>query len=415
MNDLQISMIVLSAATLLGYISSQHLRIQPSVGILLISLISIFTLKLSEQLLGPIMVIEHATTWITTTKFHELLLDFMLPVLLFAGAASLKSSVLKDHALEIGVLASISTLLSFITIGSGFYYLLQLLGLNTPWLHCLLFGALISPTDPVAVIGMLKHAKTPASIEAKVAGESLFNDGIGIVIFLTLYEITFQNSSSATISSTLLLFTREFIGGICAGIASGYLAKKVIQYENFDAHTNILVSLFIVSGVYTVCNILHISGPLAMVCAGIMISDALDHQSEAKATLSSFWGSLEEILNMFLYLLIGLESLELSIGHTEIALCIGVIVLALSARIITILLPVRTVLAHKQMTQTAERILIWGGLRGGLAIALALSLPNSEYHNTLLLATYAVVCFTNLVQGSTIGYLLKPSQTVSQH
>ncbi|MDC3180934.1 sodium:proton antiporter [Gammaproteobacteria bacterium] len=413
MNDLQISMMILSTATLLGYISSQHLRTQPSVGILFISLICIIALKLSELFYGPLVIIEHATNWITTAKFHELLLDLMLPVLLFAGAASLKSTILKKHALEIGVLASASTLLSFVIIGSGFYYLLTFIGLDTPWLYCLLFGALISPTDPVAVIGMLKYAKTPASIEAKVAGESLFNDGIGIVIFLTLYEITFQNSSAITISSTLLLFAREFFGGIAAGVLSGYLAQRLIAYEKFDPHTNILISLFIVSGVYTVCNLLHISGPLAMVCAGIMISDSLNDQLEAKTTLSSFWGTLEEILNMFLYLLIGLESLELSIGYPEIQLCIGVIILALATRVVTILLPVRTILSHKNMSQTAERILIWGGLRGGLAIALALSLPNSEYTNTLLLATYAVVCFTNLVQGSTIGYLLS-SQTVSK-
>jgi CPA1 family monovalent cation:H+ antiporter len=407
MNDLQISMIVLSAATLLGYISSQHLKAQPSVGILMISLIVILALKIVETTITPIPFLDFITNWISTTKFHELLLDFMLPILLFAGAASLRSKILRENALEIGTLASVSTVTSFLIIGAGFYYLLQLLGMPTPWLHCLIFGALISPTDPVAVIGMLKYAKTPADIEAKVAGESLFNDGIGIVIFLTLYEITFQSTQSFSMYSSLLLFLQEFAGGMIAGIFAGHLATSVIRYERFDIHSSILISLLIVTGLYTSCNLLHISGPLAVVCSGIMISQCLDAHQESKQAMSAFWGTIEEILNMFLYLLIGLESLELTVGFNEVLLACGVVALALFARTITVLLPLRTILSHKKITGTAEKILIWGGLRGGLAIALALSLPMSEYHNHILLATYAVVCFTNLVQGGTMSRLLK--------
>ncbi|UTC24937.1 sodium:proton antiporter [Candidatus Comchoanobacter bicostacola] len=414
MNALQTVMILISFSTLLGYISARHLRVQPSVAILCMSLISIIALKTIDTTLAPIIYLQHISNLVNAANFRSVLIDLMLPMLLFAGAASLRTNLIKKRAVEISMLAIVSTLLSMIIIGFGLHWITNALNNPIPLIHCFLFGALISPTDPVAVVGMLKHANIEPEIEAKVAGESLFNDGIGIVMFLTIAQLIEDQSQAVTLSSTLLRFLTEVLGGLSIGIVSGLVCKRIMILQDTDTHTNLLISLFVVTGIYTLCNLVHISGALAVVACGLIISHHIEKHSHAKSVLRHFWGTLEEILNMILYLLIGFESINMSLGTPEIILSVSIIILALLTRSFTVILPFRTLLRHKKVSKQAERILIWGGLRGGLAIALALSIPYSPYHNWIMIATYAVVCFTNLIQGSTIRYLIQPGSTSTQ-
>ena len=298
MNALQIVMILISSSTLLGYISARHLRVQPSVAILGMSLISIITLKLVDATLTPITYLQHVSDLSNAANFHSVLIDLMLPMLLFAGAASLRTNLIKKRAVEISILATVSTLLSMIIIGLGLHWLTTALQNPIPLIHCFLFGALISPTDPVAVVGMLKHANVEPEIEAKVAGESLFNDGIGIVMFLTIAQLIEDQTQAITLSSALMPFLTEVLGGLCIGIMSGLVCKRIMILQDTDTHTNLLISLFVVTGIYTLCNLVHISGALAVVACGLIISHHVEKHSHAKSVLRHFWGTLEEILNI---------------------------------------------------------------------------------------------------------------------
>lgn len=315
----------------------------------------------------------------------------------------------KKHMTTILSLASISTTVSTFLIGYSFYYLMNVFGIHISFIHSLLFGALISPTDPVAVVGMVKQSNVAPDIEAKVAGESLFNDGVGIVIFLTLFELAFHPSYEISTLNILYHFCYDAIGGLLIGLLSGHFCQWLIAKESHHSHNHILISVFIVTGVYTLCNAIGMSGPLAMVVCGLMMSEYIEKDKEAHRPLHYFWETLEEILNMVLYLLIGIEAITLPMNTQALIISIAGIGLALLSRILTVSIPIYFLSKVKFFEPKTTGILIWGGLRGGLAIALTLSLPDIPAKNIILIATYATVCFSTIVQGGTISRLLKKS------
>lgn len=405
MNDLQTIMLIISGATLLGYFSSRHLKVQPTIAILSISLLIVSIVHTVEHY-TPLPIMAGIRTLSETPNFKTILLDILLPILLFAGALSMKTRYFKKHIKTILSLASLSTIASTFLIGYSFFYLINGYGIEIALLPALLFGALISPTDPVAVVGMVKQSDVAPDIEAKVAGESLFNDGVGIVIFLTLFELTFHPSHTFSWTHVITHFCYDALGGILVGALAGHLCQWMIQ-EPGHSHNHILISVSVVTGVYTLCNILGISGPLAIVVCGLMMSELIEKNPSSHRPMCYFWETLEEILNMVLYLLIGIEALSLPMNTQSLLIALTGTALALVARIITVSIPIHLLSKTKTFEPKTTRILIWGGLRGGLAVALTLSLPDIPAKPIILIATYATVCFSTIVQGGTITWLLK--------
>jgi monovalent cation:H+ antiporter, CPA1 family len=410
MNTLQIAMILVSGATLLGYMGAKHLRIQPTIAILSLSLLMVFLANLLEPLTGHTPLYDKIAQLIESTNFRSILLDVMLPILLFAGSMSMNARYFKKHRLTILALAVFSTIASTFIIGYGFYFIMQYLNINIELIHCLLFGALISPTDPVAVVGLVKQSQIAPDIEAKIAGESLFNDGVGIVIFLTLFDIAFHTPGEAISPSTIAYhFLYDAIGGCCVGVITGYLCQRLINQEINRSHNHILISLFVVTGVYTFTNAIGMSGPLAIVVCGLMMAQYTSASNQDYQPLKYFWETLEEILNMVLYLLIGFEAFLMPFTALSFMIALSSIILTLLSRIFTVSIPIYALSHINTFEPKTTRILIWGGLRGGLAVALTLSLPEIPQKDIILIATYAVVCFTTIIQGGTITRLLRSS------
>ena len=340
--------------------------------------------------------------------FHNLLMNGMLSFLLFAGSLSIDFSTLKTRQWEIGTLASLSTIASALIVGTLIYYLLPLLGAELPYLYCLLFGALISPTDPIAVLAIFKKIGVPKSLEVCVSGESLFNDGVGIVIFMTLYQLVFNNIP-VTWQNVSLLFLEQAIGGIAYGALIGFIAYKLIQQVG-GRKMAILITLAVVTGGYSLALAIHISGPLAMVVAGIFVGNKVRKNSKAAKihdALDMFWEVVDELLNAILFLLIGFELLTIDASNHQLLIVACVIPLVLLIRLITVAIPMKFIQLKRVHEPYTISILTWGGLRGGLAVALALALPPSNHRNLIMTMTYGVVAFAIIVQGLTIKPLAK--------
>lgn len=407
MTTLQIAMSLVSSAMLLGYISSHHLKIQPTIAILGLSVMIVTGASTLIPGVESSVFYKNIMHLVDNTNFHSILIDFMLPILLFAGSVSMNSRYFLRNKYTIASLAFISTILSTIIVGYGFHLLCQKLAINIDLTISMIFGALISPTDPVAVVGMIKKTKLSPDIEASIAGESLFNDGIGIVIFLTLYELAFgQQGEAVTLLNVTKHFCYEAIGGCIIGYGAGLFCRWLIQHESKYTHNHILISVFVVTGVYTLANSAGFSGPLAIVICGLMISHHTATHYASHHLLYHFWETLEEILNMVLYLLIGFEALLLPYNMTTLWISLASISLILFSRSLTVGLPVYLASHYINYDPKMFKILVWGGLRGGLAVALALSLPEIPEKAVILIATYAVVCFTTIVQGGSMLFLL---------
>lgn len=405
MDPYTLTAIVLSLAVLIAIINHHTIKLQMTIAIMAGSLlISLFLLILEH--IGFSNIAIHTKELLLETHFHRLLINGMLSFLLFAGALTIDFEHFKNQIWEIGILATITTIFSTGLIGVALYALLPLFHINMPLLFCFLFGALISPTDPIAVLATFKEVNAPKKLETCVAGESLFNDGVGIVIFLTLYQLTF-NGAPITFSSVSQLFLQQAIGGIGFGLILGFLAKKLITLAQ-DHRIAILITLAIVTGGYNLALTLSVSGPLAMVVAGIFVANTTRSDNvSGQDILHLFWEIIDDILNAVLFLLIGFELLVIHVSWGNSLLALSAIPLVLLARLVTVAIPMKLL----QLTRTPEpftiTILTWGGLRGGLAVALALSLPSSSYRDLILLMTFAVVAFAIIIQGITIKPLAK--------
>lgn len=345
--------------------------------------------------------------------FSEFILGVLLSFLLFAGSLHVSIIRLREAAVSILSFATLGVLISTFLLGIGCYFLFQLFNLEIPFLICLAFGALISPTDPIAVLGILKKAGVSKSIEIKITGESLFNDGIGVVVFATIIQIITSGIENVGAGQIAILFMREAVGGIVAGIVIGYVGYNLMKrIDHFQ--TEILISLAMVMGGYSLCHALHVSGPLAMVVAGLITGYKGFSRAMSDTTrdyLEKFWEVIDEILNAVLFVIIGLEILILPIEQNLIWVGLLLAVLLVGVRFLSLWIPSVLLRFRNKLEKGELLIMSWGGLRGGISIALALSIPSGEYKSPIVVITYVVVLFSILVQGLTIERLARRLST----
>jgi len=409
MNSYSLISLLLTFAIAISYINHRYIKMQPTIAIMFAAICSSLILFIFAML-GFNGYEVHFANLIGKINFHDFLMNGVLGYLLFAGSLTVDLSELLKQKKEVFILALLGTLVSTFLIGSAIYYVLTWLGIPQQYLICLLFGALISPTDPIAVLAMCKVLKAPRNLTTTIAGESLFNDGIGIVIFISLYQLTY-NQLDITVTNATLLFLREAVGGILYGVALGLIGYYLMRPIR-DYHIEILITIAIVSGGYTLANLINVSGPLAMVAAGIMIGNTGTYFKQTKRmseNLYNFWELIDEVLNAILFLLIGFEILLLKPNQWYIYAGLIAILVTLGARFIIVAVPYHFLRRYKTYNKHIIKILTWGGLRGGLAVALALALPASHARDLILVMTYCVVAFSILIQGTTIKSLLKLS------
>jgi CPA1 family monovalent cation:H+ antiporter len=398
------TLILLAAA--FAYVNYKFLKWPQTIGIMVISLLVSMCVVFFGNHIPALQVIGKSVAGI---DFNTLLMKIMLGFLLFAGGFHIDASCLKQQGLSVVILATVGTVLSTIIVGGLAYYILGLFGFPVPFIHCLLFGAIISPTDPIAVLGILKDAKIPYSLELKISGESLFNDGVAIVIFLTLLELAESGGRSLSVGGISLLFLKEAGGGLLYGALLGWFGYLILKTMD-DYKVEVMVTLAIVMGGYSFAEYLHVSGPLAMVVTGIITGNQGKNNAMSDKTkdyVSKFWELVDEVLNAILFLLVGLQMLVVKIDRAIFLIGVIMIGVVLLARWASVLLPVTILRKWVTFERHAILILTWGGLRGGISVALALSLPAAFHRDQFVSVTYIIVIFSILVQGLTIGRLAR--------
>ncbi|MGY4398447.1 CPA1 family monovalent cation:H+ antiporter [Sphingomonas sp. UYAg733] len=400
--------ILIVLAALLGYVNHRFLKLPPSVGLTVMGAVaSLIVVGLDSALPGSSFGAD-VRRFIAGIDFHTTLMDGMLSFLLFAGALHVDWTEMRRGRWPILVLSTIGVLISTALVGGGFYLLSSLLGLDIPAIWCLVFGALISPTDPVSVMGVLTRVKVSPTLEATVAGESLFNDGVGVVVFAILL-VTATSGQPFSLAHAGHLFLREAGGGILLGLVIGWIAFRAMRSID-DYKVEVMISLAVVMGGYAVASWLHVSGPVAMAVAGLLIGNAGVAYAMSDVTrdyVLKFWALIDDILNAVLFLLIGLEVVTIPADPRLLVLGALAIPLALLARVISVMLPLTAMRPFLNLGPLAPVTLIWGGLRGGISIALALGLASEAARPSLLAATYMVVLFSVIVQGGSIERVLK--------
>ncbi|WP_103129308.1 cation:proton antiporter [Deinococcus aerius] len=401
--------VLLCVTAVLAYLNERFLHFPTTVGVTLAGAVASIGL-IALDALGVPGLRGWAAGVLETLNFTEFVLNGILSLLLFAGALSLDAGQMLRQRVSILTLATLSTLLSTFLIGFAAYFVFALVGLDVPLMWALLFGALISPTDPVAVLDLLKRARVPARIETLIAGESLFNDGVGVVIFLVLAGLAGigEHHTATGLADALALFGREALGGMLFGALLGGLGYVMLR--TIEQHAvEVLLTLALVVGGYVAAAALGLSGPLAMVVAGLVISATKDiaFGQETREHIEGFWETVDQVLNILLFAFIGLDVLLTETTGPQILASVLLIGVALAARWISVALPFALVRAREGYGAYTVRLLTWGGLRGGIAISLALGLPESPYRTPLVTATYAVVLFTIAVQGLTIMPLVQ--------
>jgi CPA1 family monovalent cation:H+ antiporter len=348
------------------------------------------------------------TTLIESVDLTEILMGAMLNFLLFAGAIHIHLEDLKEQRLPVIIFSTVSVVISTFVIGFLVYYLLPFTGIQIPLIQCLVFGALISPTDPIAVLGILKQAGVPKTLETKIAGESLFNDGMAVVVFILMLALARGEEVNTSFEGIAMLFVKEAIGGIVLGLVLGYVGSKMIyRVDGYNVH--VLITLAIVMGGHLAAQAMHMSGPLAMVAAGLVVGNYGKNPGAVSDTerdyIDKFWELVDEILNAILFLIIGFELLLIPDIKQFGWAGLMAIVVVLFARFISIYIPVKLIPFRNRFGKKSIAILVWGGLRGGVSIALALSIDQDLNKDVLLAITYFVVLFSIIVQGLTVGKL----------
>ncbi|HTJ08197.1 MAG TPA: sodium:proton antiporter [Candidatus Binataceae bacterium] len=403
MNFFQIATVLITLSALFSYLNFQYIRMPAKIGVMAISL-AISLALLGGGLLGIPGARHQAAHILNGLDFNQVLLHGMLAFMLFAGAQSLNLNDLKHEKAPVVLLATVSVVVSTLVVGLATYLLLQLIGIHATLLNALLFGALVSPTDPIAVIGIMKTARAPKSLETQIAGESLFNDGIGVVVFLVILELAGGDVAVSPLH-VVTLFFEEAAGGALFGLATGYVVYQMLKrIDNYEVE--ILLTLALAMGSYALAEMLPISPPIAVVAAGLLIGNqghAFAMSAETREHLDNFWELLDETLNAVLFVLIGLEVLVIPLRWSYIAAGLLAISITLLARWISVAGVVAIVRLSRPMVPGTISILTWGGLRGGISVALALSLPSSPDRNIIIAMTYATVIFSIIVQGLTVG------------
>lgn len=399
--------IIIILAAVFGYINERLIKLPGTIGIMLISLVA----SLAVVGLGLIFpeFFKKTIEGISAIDFHDAVMKVMLSFLLFAAAIHVDAKKLKAERKAIITFSTISVLISTVIVGSLLYVTTSLFGLSVDFLYCLVFGALISPTDPIAVVGILKKAKMPASLETKISGESLFNDGVGVVLFITFYEIAQIGISNTSVWDIIWLFVREAGGGLLLGWLLGYLGYWALKsIDNYVVE--VMITLSIVMGGYSLAEILHVSGPLSMVLAGLITGNkSMDAvvSDVSRDYLGKFWELVDELMNGILFLLIGFEMLIIPFNMTLLWLGCIAVAIVLFARFVSVSLPIMVLKNENLFERNTIPILTWSALRGGISVALALAVPKFMYGEMFVTITYIVVLFSIVVQGLTIGKFAK--------
>ncbi len=401
-------LIVLSA--LFGYINVRFLKLPNTIGLMIIAIFFTLGLFLSGMINNSLL--HFAEELVASIDFKTVLLDIMLGFLLFAGAMHTNFDQLRVQRWPVLLFATVGVMTSTFLVGILSYYLFDALGFDVQFIHCLLFGALISPTDPIAVLGIMKKAGVPKKLETKIVGESLFNDGVGVVVFITIFGIAagagHDGHGVGSINEVLTLFGQEVIGGIIFGALLGYVTYRLMKSID-DYEIEVLITLACVMGGYVLAHKLHLSAPLAIVVAGLIVgNDTVRDTAMSETTeefVDRFWELVDVLLNALLFVLIGLELLIVKFESDYVIAGIVCIGLVLLARFLSLIIPVQVFSKKLEFLPHTGIIMTWGGLRGGISIALALSLSNEMNRELILTVTYIVVVFSIIVQGLSIGKL----------
>lgn len=402
--------VLIVLASFFAYLNLRFLKLPGTIGIMIIAMLVSVGIRLLGDSYFPATT-KHFFVLIKEFDFNEILMGAMLNFLLFAGALHVNMSDLKEQKVPIMIYSTVSVVLSALIISMLLFYIAPIFGIKIPYLFCLVFGTLISPTDPIVVLGILKQAKVPKRIETKIVGESLFNDGVAVVMFAVVLKMATDPTFDMTFGSIAWLFAKEGIGGLLLGGFLGFTASKVLKKID-DYKVSVLITLSIVMGGFLVAKALHVSSPLAMVVAGLIIGNygkKVAMNEVTKDYLEKFWELIDEILNAILFLFIGFELLLLPNLDKQLIIGLVTILIVLFARISSIVLPWKFFDIFKffgiksAYNKGSLTVLVWGGIRGGVSIALVLSLPDGEYKNLLLEITYIVVLFSIVVQGLTVG------------
>lgn len=394
------TIVVLTA--LFGYINYRFIKLPRTIGIMLISLAA----SLTVILLGNIYpeFFKKTIESVRAIDFDAVVLNVMLSFLLFAAAIHIDINTLKKETKAIITYASIGVILSAAIVGLLTYLMVQSFGLHVDFLYCLLFGALISPTDPIAVAAILRKSKIPETIKTKINGESLFNDGIAVVLFITVYEISHSGIENVTFWDVTFLFIRETLGGLVLGALLGYGGYYMLRtMDNYVVE--VMITLAIVMGGYSLAEILKVSGPLTMVMAGLITRNRSMRNivsDKSRDYLGKFWEMIDEVMNAVLFLLIGFEMLIVPFNLTLLFMGLIAIVIVFVARLISVSLPIIVIRNKKAFENNSIPLLTWGALRGGISVALALSVPKYMYGEMFVTITYIIVLFSIVVQGLTI-------------
>lgn len=399
--------ILIVLASGLGYINHRWLRLPASVGMTLMGAVASLIVIAIDRITPSSTLGSQLTSFLGSIDFHRVLMEGMLSFLLFAGALHVDWAHMRRGRVPILVFSTVGVILSTIIVGFGFHWISAAFGSQVPLAWCLVFGALISPTDPVAVMAVMKRAAMPETLQATVAGESLFNDGVGVVVFTILLRIAL-GQEPFTLSGAATDFLREAGGGAALGFLIGWLAFRLMRSID-DYSIEVMISLAVVMGGYSLAMSTHVSGPVAMAVAGLLTGNAGVAQAMSDTTrdyLLKFWGLIDEILNAVLFLLIGLEVIVVASSWPLLGAGAAAILLTLAARALSVGLPLKVMKRWMDLGPLAFPTLVWGGLRGGISIALALSLPESPVRSAILAATYLVVIFAVIVQGASISGLI---------
>jgi len=412
---LNVAATCLVITALLAYLNHRFVGLPTVIGVMAAALVFSLLFVALNALGVAGELLRYETSLIRSINFSDVLMQGMLSLLLFAGALHVDLAALKSYRWPVIALAVVGTVLSTVLVGYGMWLVLPLVGLHMPLLYCLLFGALISPTDPIAVMGILKSAGAPHELELVIAGESLFNDGVGVVIFSVLLGMV-TSGVTPTLDQGMELLLREAGGGLLFGLVLGYVTFRLLKsVDNYQVE--VLLTLAAVMGGHALASSLHVSGPLAMVVVGLVIGNhgrELGMSDTTRRYVDMFWELIDEILNAVLFVLIGMEVLLIVFSIGELVAAGVAIVITLVARLLSVGLPVRMLRKPFNLPRGSWKVLTWGGLRGGISVALALSLPYGPAGDTVVALTYCVVVFSILVQGVSIGYVTRKAMARGQ-
>ena len=407
--------VLIVLASLFAYINYRVLKLPSTIGIMVIAIIVSVTLVASGENFLP-KTTSHLTELVHSFDFTEVLMGAMLNFLLFAGGIHINIKDLKEQFGPVVIFSTVGVIISTFAVGFGVYYLLPFVGINMPLIYCIVFGALISPTDPVAVLSILKQANVSKSLETKVAGESLFNDGMAVVVFTVVLQLAIGKEIDLNVENIGLLLLREAGGGLLLGVLLGLSASRALRIVD-DYIISVLITLSVVMGGYLIAHEMHISAPLAMVAAGLFMgnfSESFKMKSETQDYLIKFWELIDEIMNAVLFLFIGFELLLIK-DLNEYLLAGGICILVvLVSRWISIFVPTKFMAFKHRFSPQTVKVLVWGGIRGGVSIALALSIPVNEYSQIIISITYCVVVFSIIVQGLTIAKVANPKKIATE-